>query len=135
MDNLTPQQRRKTMQRVRSTDTAPELLVRRTLHRLGYRFRLHRKDLPGCPDIVFPGRKKLIFVHGCFWHRHEGCPDASMPASRLEYWKAKFNRTVERDTRAVQELQEAGWATLVIWTCELKDRAELERRLLAFLEG
>nr|WP_282966331.1 very short patch repair endonuclease [Burkholderia vietnamiensis] len=134
VDNLTPQQRRKTMQQVRSTNTSPELLVRRTLHRMGYRFRLHRKDLPGCPDIVFPGRKKLIFVHGCFWHRHAGCAHASMPSSRLEYWESKFERTVVRDAQALQKLHDTGWRTLVIWTCELRDRGELERRLSAFLE-
>ncbi|MFM2466671.1 very short patch repair endonuclease [Paraburkholderia sp. RL17-368-BIF-A] len=134
MDNLTPEQRRKTMQRVRAADTAPELRVRRLLFGLGYRYRLHVKDLPGRPDIVFRGRRKVIFVHGCFWHRHAGCKDASMPASKLAYWRPKFERTVARDADAIAKLAGDGWKVLVIWTCEMRDETALGSRLQSFLD-
>ena len=108
------------MARFRSKDTKPELLVRRALHRHGKRFRLHRKDLPGRPDIVLPGLRIAVFVHGCFWHAHEGCRDARVPSSRPEFWREKFARNKERDRRAEQELQALGWQVVTIWECEAK---------------
>jgi len=121
------------MRRVRSTDSRCELVVRRILHRLGYRFRLHRRDLPGTPDIVFPTRKKVIFVHGCFWHRHPGCRKSSTPNTRTEYWVEKFAANQARDDRNIRELLAMEWHSLVIWECETGDAVELERRLVAFL--
>lgn len=123
------------MARVRGKDTIPELVVRRVAHALGYRFRLHRKDLPGTPDLVFPGRMAVIFIHGCFWHRHPGCRKASVPGSQIEFWTDKFHRNVARDARNVDDLERAGWRVLTIWECETKDkdRAALAARLSAFL--
>lgn len=111
----------------------PELLVRRLVHRLGYRYRLHRKDLPGKPDLAFIGRKKAIFVHGCFWHQHPGCPEGRPPGSNQSYWEPKLQRNIERDTASIQELANRGWQTLVLWECELRDIDDLTRRLLRFL--
>lgn len=121
------------MGRVRGRDTKPELVVRKLAHRLGYRFRLHRKDLPGTPDLVFASRRKVIFVHGCWWHRHAGCPKASGVKTRPEFWNAKFARNVERDARVTEELRTAGWRLLVIWECETKDLSSLARTLTEFL--
>lgn len=118
------------MRLVRSKDTKPEIKVRSLLHRLGFRFRLHRKDLPGNPDIVLPKYFTVIFVHGCFWHRHKGCKEASMPATRQDYWIPKFKRTVERDKRNQKELRRLGWNVIVLWECELKDINQLAGRLL-----
>ena len=115
MDRLTPNQRSENMRRIRGKDSAPERAVRRLLHKLGYRYRLHRRDLPGRPDIVFPTRRKVIFVHGCFWHRHPGCKFAYNPKSRLEFWSTKFRQNVERDNRATAMLMASGWAVLVVW--------------------
>ncbi len=123
------------MARVRQKDTRPEITVRRCLHALGYRFRLHRRDLPGTPDIVLPKRRKAIFVHGCFWHRHPGCPRASMPKTRIEYWETKFRRNVERDQQAVTALQAAGWEPMVIWECQTRDLARLRRLLIEFCDA
>ncbi len=117
------------MRCVRSTNTKPEILVRSLLHRLGFRFRLHRKDLPGRPDIVLPKYKAVIFVHGCFWHRHPGCRRASMPATRQEYWLPKFQRTVERDRRNQVELSELGWNVVIVWECTIRNGQELASRL------
>lgn len=110
------------MSRVRSKDTAPELLVRSILHRLGYRFRLHRKDLPGNPDIVLPKYHTVIFVHGCFWHQHPGCKKAVIPRDNSEYWSAKLARNVRRDTETRRKLDELGWETIVLWGCEIGKR-------------
>jgi DNA mismatch endonuclease (patch repair protein) len=118
-----------TMSRIRSRDTAPEILVRKKLHALGLRFRLHRKDLPGSPDIVLPGRRVAVFVNGCFWHQHPGCRRASRPKTRQDYWGPKLARNVARDTAALAALQAAGWTTLVIWECEARDPAKLEPQL------
>lgn len=131
MDHLTPERRSANMAKVRGKHTAPEMTVRRLAHRLGLRFRLHRKDLPGKPDLVFPGRRLAVFVHGCFWHRHHGCKRATMPATREAFWRAKFDATVERDRDNLDELQRLGWKTLVLWECELKGEAEVARRLSA----
>lgn len=124
------------MSRVRSKDTKPELLVRRLVHSLGYRYRLHRKDLPGKPDLVFGPRRKAIFVHGCFWHRHDdpSCKLARAPKSRLEYWGPKLDRNRERDVENLKALQDLDWDVLVLWECELKDLAALTSRITDFLE-
>lgn len=108
------------MARVRGKDTGPEMKVRRAAHAMGLRFRLHRKDLPGRPDLVFPKYKLAVFVHGCFWHRHAGCRRATMPATRADFWQAKFDATMTRDIRQVEALQALGWQVLVFWECELK---------------
>lgn len=117
------------MSRVKQANTAPEMRVRRILHRNGLRFRLHRRDLPGTPDIVLPSRRTVIFVHGCFWHRHQGCSRASIPTTNPERWRLKFERNVARDGEASAALQELGWTVLIVWECELKNEAELENRL------
>jgi DNA mismatch endonuclease (patch repair protein) len=129
MDDVSRNARSENMRRVRGKDTAPELAVRRALHAMGLRFRLHRSDLPGRPDIVLPGRRTAIFVHGCFWHRHEGCRRASTPAVREEFWAAKFARTVERDAEQAAALKKLGWDVAVIWECELRSPGRLESRL------
>ncbi len=129
MDTFSQEKRSAIMQLVRSTDTNPEKIVRSLLHRLGFRFRLHRKDLPGKPDIVLPKYSTVIFVHGCFWHRHAGCSRASTPATNQEYWLNKFDRTVKRDKKNVKELQRQGWRVVTIWECELRNLARLENRL------
>lgn len=121
------------MGRVRGKNTKPEMIVRQTAHRLGFRFRLHRKDLPGTPDLIFPGRRKAIFVHGCWWHRHEGCAKASPVKTRVDFWNAKFARNVARDEKVEAELVGAGWDVLVIWECQTKKVEEVEALLLAFL--
>lgn len=123
------------MRAVRSVNTKPEMTVRRLLHGMGYRYRLHRRDLPGAPDIVFPGRRKVIFVHGCFWHGHDCARGARMPATNVDYWRSKIGRNVERDARSIAELQQAGWSVLIVWECQLKvaQRDELNSRLKEFL--
>ena len=123
------------MARVRQRNTAPELLVRRCAHNLGFRFRLHRKHLPGTPDIVFPKARKVIFVHGCFWHRHVGCKHASFPKRRAEFWREKFEKNTKRDGRINQALCELGWRTLIIWECETRNPVLLEDVLRGFLKG
>ncbi|MBT0651952.1 very short patch repair endonuclease [Geomobilimonas luticola] len=129
MDTLSSSRRSWNMSRIRGRDTAPELRVRSALHRAGLRFRLHRRDLPGTPDIVLPRFKTVIFVHGCFWHRHEGCKYAYMPKSRIEFWVEKFSKNVERDRRKILQLQQAGWNVEIIWECETTDTVTLSRRL------
>ena len=131
MDRLTPEERSRNMSRIRSKDTLPEILVRRILHRLGYRFRLHRRDLPGSPDIVLPGRRTVIFVHGCFWHRHPDCRNASTPKTRTAFWEEKFRRNVERDAHKEFELRNAGWHVATVWECETQDTDTLAERLVA----
>lgn len=123
MDTLTPAERSKRMSRVRGRNTLPELLVRKMLHRLGYRYRIHDRELPGRPDIVFPKRRKVIFVHGCFWHRHEHCKLASTPKSRSQFWLAKLEANRQRDERNLGLLDGLGWGVLVVWQCELKGKA------------
>ena len=121
------------MSRIGPKNTAPEIAVRRILHRLGARFRLHRRDLPGKPDIVLPGRNLILLVHGCFWHRHKGCKYAYTPKTRAEFWSAKFNRNVARDGAVRQELTKLGWRVRVIWECDTRDLSGLERRLRKIL--
>jgi DNA mismatch endonuclease, patch repair protein len=117
-DVLRPEQRRFNMSRVRSKDTKPELLIRRGLHERGFRFRLHRRDLPGSPDLVFPALNAVIFVNGCFWHGH-GCSKSNLPVTRRNFWEAKITSNRVRDARCLRELSEAGWRTLVVWECSL----------------
>jgi DNA mismatch endonuclease (patch repair protein) len=114
-------------------DTAPELAVRRALHRMGYRFRLYCRDLPGKPDIVLPRHRTIFMIHGCFWHRHPGCRFAYMPKSRVEFWRGKFEGNISRDERVLRELTEMGWTVRIIWECETRDPAELEQRLISAL--
>lgn len=135
MDTLTREQRSERMSRVRGADTKPEMIVRRLAHGLGYRYRLHRRDLPGKPDLVFPSRRKAIFVHGCFWHRHPDptCALARLPKSRLEFWRAKLEGNRERDERNEARLRDMGWGVLVVWECQLRDRPALERTIRGFL--
>ena len=132
-DVFTPEDRARVMRAVKGKDTKPEMIVRRLAHALGYRFRLHRKDLPGKPDLVFPGRRKVIFVHGCFWHGHECARASRQPKQNAEYWRNKIARNVERDADNLQALERLGWQTQVIWECEMKDRDALADRLRAFL--
>jgi DNA mismatch endonuclease (patch repair protein) len=126
-------QRSKVMRSVKSENTKPEVIVRQTLHALGYRFRLHRRDLPGKPDIVLPRYHKIIFVHGCFWHQHPNCKDAERPQSNTDYWNRKLDRNVQRDQNNITVLRASSWSVLVIWTCETKNRDQLRQRLEAFM--
>ncbi len=135
-DTLTPAERSKRMSLVRSKDTKPELTVRSLIHRLGFRYRLHCKGLPGKPDLVFTARRKVIFVHGCFWHRHPSrrCPLARLPKSRLEFWLPKLEQNRVRDKKKQAELRRLGWRMLVIWECELRDLNKLTSRIIDFLD-
>ncbi|TAN49721.1 MAG: DNA mismatch endonuclease Vsr [Methylococcaceae bacterium] len=133
MDNISPKKRSWQMSRVPTKDTKPELAIRRLLHSCGYRYMLHAKELPGKPDIVFKGKRKVIFVHGCFWHRHLGCRFTTMPKSHVEFWAGKFDKTMARDAKNVAALEAMGWGVLTIWTCELKDVEKLEAKLFRFL--
>ena len=121
------------MGRVKGKNTTPELRVRKLLHRMGYRFRLHRSDLPGKPDIVLPKYHLCIFVNGCFWHQHPGCPRATIPASNVGFWKTKFMRTKERDQQNITALSKLGWHTLIIWECEAKNTSQLRQVLIGLL--
>lgn len=127
-----PAARRRNMAAIRGAGTKPEMLVRRTAHGLGYRFRLHVKDLPGRPDLVFPKRRKVIFVHGCFWHRH-GCRYSVMPRTRREWWQAKLEGNAARDRRDQEALQALGWIVLVLWECDLRDAEGLRQVIREFL--
>lgn len=133
-DNRTQVSRSALMSRIGGKDTAPELIVRRIAHGLGYRFRLHRQDLPGTPDIVFPARRKAIFVHGCFWHGH-GCAIGRPPKSRLDYWLPKLATNKSRDERKQAELEGFGWTVLTVWQCQTRRPDEVARNLVAFLDG
>jgi DNA mismatch endonuclease (patch repair protein) len=121
------------MARIGPRDTKPEMIVRRLIHALGYRFRLHRRDLPGTPDLTLPRLHKVIFVHGCFWHRHTGCKMASTPKTRIEFWQDKFRRNVERDARKEAELRALGWDVLTVWECETKSAKALAIQLAEWL--
>lgn len=126
---------RSRMQAVKRRDTGPEMHVRRALHALGYRFRLHRKDLPGTPDIVLPRHRKIILVHGCFWHGHERCKRATLPVNNAETWRAKIEGNQKRDQRNVTALREQGWNVLIVWECEVRDSARLTNLLCDFLSS
>lgn len=137
MDTLTPKQRSERMARVRSKNMRPELLVRKLVFGLGYRYRLHARDLPGCPDLVFRPRRKVIFVHGCFWHRHPNpnCALARLPKSRLDFWKPKLDGNRERDERNNKALQREGWKVLTVWECQLQNVGRVENRIRRFLDA
>lgn len=134
-DKLTPNKRSQNMRRIKSRNTSPELIVRKLTHRLGYRFRLHRKDLPGKPDIVFPSKKKVIFVHGCFWHQHlnKKCLDSRLPKSNQKYWVQKLERNKIRDKQAKINLTRLGWKYLIIWECEKINLENLKNKINKFL--
>lgn len=133
-DKLTPERRSANMSRIRSRDTAPEMIVRRLVHRVGYRYRLHVATLPGEPDIVLPRLKAIIDVRGCFWHQHSGCIDSHIPKSRVQYWGPKLARNQGRDEENGRKLCELGWRVHLVWECETKATAKLRRRLARFLE-
>ncbi|MCK7579175.1 MAG: very short patch repair endonuclease [Chromatiales bacterium] len=134
MDILAPEQRSSLMSLIRGKDTGPEMKVRRMAHALGFRFRLHRRDLPGTPDLVFPSHRKVILVHGCYWHRHEGCRYAYSPKSNTKFWQAKFEANVARDRSVASALDALGWNVLVIWECETQNADTLRARLVEFLK-
>lgn len=133
VDVLSPDQRRRCMSAIRGKNTQPELIVRRLIHRMGYRFRLHRKDLPGKPDLVLPRHRKIICVHGCFWHQHPRCRFATQPGTRKEFWAAKLHGNVERDRRNRAALRRLGWRVFVVWECHCRNLDVLERRIARFL--
>lgn len=133
VDTFTPEKRSAIMRAVKGKDTSPELAIRRLVHSLGYRYRLHRANLPGKPDLVFPGRKKIIFVHGCFWHWH-GCKRSRMPEANRNYWKQKIGRNVKRDRKTRRDLKSLGWKSMVIWECQSKAIDAVSRKIKRFLD-
>lgn len=133
MDRLDKDRRSWNMGQIKGRNTSPEIAVRSILHRSGFRFRLHRKDLPGKPDIVLPKLQTVVFVHGCFWHRHRGCKLCYMPKSNIDFWRAKFDRNVERDRANVEALRKAGWQVVVVWECELDAPERLRTKLRELL--
>lgn len=134
VDRISPERRSWNMARIRGCDTSPELFVRSLLHRMGFRFRLHCKNLPGRPDIVLPRHRKVVLVHGCYWHRHAGCKYAYSPKSRVEFWTQKFERNITRDRETLVQLEALGWSCLVVWECETRDIQAVTTRLKEFLE-
>lgn len=137
MDSLSPEERSKRMGLVRGKDTRPEMLVRRLVFSLGYRYRLHARDLPGNPDLVFRKHRKVIFIHGCFWHRHSAaaCGLARLPKSRLDFWLPKLDGNKQRDERNKKALQKDGWKVLTVWECQLKDASRLQTTIRRFLDA
>ena len=131
-DHLTKEKRSWNMSSIRSKNTKPEIFVRSLLHRMGYRFRLHRKDLPGKPDILLPKYKTVIFVHGCFWHGHKGCKRSNIPKSNQEYWIPKINRNIQRDKEHYKQLKKIGWQAIILWECQCKRITDIERTLQKF---
>lgn len=134
-DRLSKSARSENMRKIKDRDTAPELLVRRLVHGMGYRYRLHQKDLPGKPDLVFRSRRKVIFVHGCFWHQHKNCRDGRIPRSNINYWSPKLNRNVQRDAVVKLALEEMGWDAMVVWQCQTKDLNVARENIKAFLDS
>jgi DNA mismatch endonuclease, patch repair protein len=134
MDVLTPEQRRRNMAAIRNANTKPEMIVRRALHRRGYRYVLRGRNLPGRPDLVFPSRRKVIFVHGCYWHMHACRYGLVTPKTNASFWRTKREGNVLRDRRTAQALHDLGWDVLIVWECETKDAARLEQHLLAYME-
>ena len=132
-DVLSVGQRSRNMQAIKAKNTKPEIAVRRIAHSLGYRYQLHRRDLPGSPDLVFPSSRRIIFVHGCFWHCHKSCSRAYVPQSNMDYWLPKLARNVQRDKEAVRTLKASGWQILVIWECSTGDTDRLQRKIEQFL--
>lgn len=135
MDTLTKQERSRVMGRIRGKNTKPEILLRKYLFSMGFRFRVHARGLPGHPDIVLPKFRTVIFVHGCFWHQHPGCKYAGLPKTRVDFWMAKFERNRERDMRKVAELESLGWKVLVMWECEMRQDMSAADRLVAEMTG
>jgi DNA mismatch endonuclease (patch repair protein) len=133
MDRITEKQRSENMRAIKSKDTAPELAVRRLIHGMGYRYRLHGRGLPGKPDLVFSSRKKVIFMHGCFWHQH-GCSRSTTPKSNTDYWQPKLERNKNRDELTLQALKDLNWKTMVIWECEITKKGSLKKRIRNFLK-
>ena len=135
MDVFSKEKRNQIMSHVSGKNTKPELVVRSLLHKMGYRFRLYRKDLPGKPDITLPKYKKVIFVHGCFWHGHTDCPRSKRPTTNKKFWREKLDKNRERDKASIDNLKELGWDVLVVWTCEVNNVFKLKSKLLSFLES
>ncbi|MHA7777098.1 very short patch repair endonuclease [Roseibium sp. M-1] len=137
VDKLSPERRSKNMAAIRSKNMKPEMVVRQLVHSLGYRYRLHKKGLPGKPDLVFSPRNKVIFVHGCFWHQHDdpNCLDGRLPKTRPEYWLPKLEKNINRDKTNLEQLTKLGWKSLVIWECETKDISALQQVITDFLEN
>ena len=134
MDVFDAKKRSSIMRLVKGKDTKPEMIVRRLLHGEGFRYRLHRADLPGKPDLIFPARHKVVFVHGCFWHQHPGCRHADRPSSNTDYWRAKLDRNIARDERTLAALKSEGWQAFIVWECETRNRVKLLQELKEFLE-
>ncbi len=134
MNSPTPKKKSDAMRRVKSRDTGVEMQVRRLLHGLGYRYRLHKKDLPGSPDLVFPSKRKVIFIHGCFWHQHKDCSKAMRPKTNTHFWNDKLDRNIERDRENQQDLEGAGWDVFVVWECKIADIRSLEQAIRTFLD-
>ena len=132
-DSFPAEVRSRIMASVRQKGTRPEMTVRRTLHRLGYRYRLHSRDLPGRPDLVFSSRRKVLFVNGCFWHWHAGCSRARVPSSNPDFWLAKLQRNRQRDAESIADLRDLGWESLTVWECELRDMESTMARVVSFL--
>ena len=132
-DVFSQEKRSWVMSRIKGRDTKPEILVRSLIFRMGFRFRLHRRDLPGVPDIVLPGRRKVIFVHGCFWHGHKGCPRSKRPTTNQAFWNNKLDGNIKRDRRYRRELRRLGWKVLTVWECETRAPERLSRKLETFL--
>lgn len=135
MDRLSKKRRSEIMSRIRGKNTSPEMTVRSLVHRLGYRYRLHYKKLLGKPDLAFPGRKKVIFIHGCFWHSHENCPKGKLPKSNLGYWQPKIEKNKNRDLEITNSINLQGWKVLIIWQCELKRIEQVQDKIVRFLEN
>jgi len=133
MDVFDKKKRSQIMAKIKGKDTKPEKTVRSLLHKMGYRFRLHRSDLPGNPDIVLPKHRKVIFVHGCFWHGHKNCPRSKRPATNKKFWNEKLSKNIKRDIFNQKKLKEMGWLTLIIWECEMKEFKNLQLKLESFL--
>ncbi len=132
MDKLTRDRRSENMRRITSKNTTPEMIVRKLIHGMGYRYRLHAAHLPGKPDLVFPGRKCVIFVHGCFWHQHSACREGRLPGTRPEYWVPKLTRNIERDRERIVDLRKLGWRVLVLWECQVEE-GNTESKVKRFL--
>lgn len=135
MDIFTREKRSQIMSRIGGKNTKPELIVRSLLHNMGYRFRLHRKDLPGKPDITLPKYKKVIFIHGCFWHSHQDCSRSTRPSTNEKFWQEKLDKNIERDKLNIKNIEMLGWSSLVVWTCEVRDVDRLKIKLISFLES
>jgi len=133
IDTLSKEERSERMAKIRSRDTKPELQVRKIIHGMGYRYRLHRRDLPGTPDIVFPSRKKVVFIHGCFWHRHTNCKIGHIPKTKQEFWIHKLEENAKRDQINIKKLKSLGWESLVIWECQIKHTDQIIEKIRQFL--